>query len=141
VDERQEQRAVEPVLVEIVRRHVGRRDQHHAVLEQPSKQTAENHGVGDVGDVEFVEAQQPGLIGDLVGDVADRIAVADLAELQLMSHLAHALVHVGHELVEVRPPLAPHLARGKEEIHEHGLAAADVAENIEALDRTGRLVP
>ncbi len=71
-DERQEQRAVEPVGVKLGRRHIGGRDQHHAQFEQPREQPAEDHGVGDVGDVEFVEAEQPGLAGDLLGGKPDR---------------------------------------------------------------------
>ena len=56
-DERQEQRAVEPVLVEVVRRHVRCRDHHDAQIEQPREQPAEDHRIGDVGDMEFVEAE------------------------------------------------------------------------------------
>ena len=78
-DERQEQRAVEPVLVELVRRHVGGRDHHDAELEQAREQPAEDHGVGNVGDVKFVKAQQPGFVGDRRGGEPDRILVADLA--------------------------------------------------------------
>ena len=81
-DERQEQRAVEPVLVELGRRHIRGRDHDHAELEQPREQPAEDHGVGDVGDVEFVEAEQPGFVGDLLGGEPDRIVVGDLAVLR-----------------------------------------------------------
>ena len=44
-------------------------------------------------------------------------------------------MHVGHELVEVRAAFAPYRARREEQIHQHGLAAADVAVNVEAADR------
>ena len=89
--------------------------------------------------MEFVEAEEPRLLADLVGDVADRVAIRNGAELQLMPHLADAVVHVGHEFVEMRPPLPPHFARREEQIHQHGLAAADVAVDVEALHRAGRL--
>ena len=69
-DEGNEQRAVEAVLVKIVRLDVRGRDHDDAVLEQPREQAAEDHRVGDVGDVEFVEAEQPGLFGERVRDVA-----------------------------------------------------------------------
>ena len=135
-DERQEQRAVEPVLVELVGRHVRGRDHHDAELEQPREQPAEDHGVGDVGDVELVEAEQPALLGDLGGGKPDRIVAGDLAVLQLLPEHAHALVHVGHELVEMRAALADHRACLEEQVHQHGLAAADVAEDVEALERS-----
>ena len=80
-DERQEQRAVEPVLVELVGRDVRGRHHHDAELEQPREQPAEDHRVGDVGDVEFVEAEQPGLLGDRRGGEPDRIVAVDLAVL------------------------------------------------------------
>src|SRR5262249_47688942 len=47
------------------------------------------------------------------------------------------LVHVEHELMKVGAALAHDRARAKEQIHEHGLAAADIAEDVEALRRTG----
>ena len=78
-DERQEQRAIEPVFVQLAGRQVRGRDHHDAELEQPREQPAEDHGVGDVGDVEFVEAQQPGLLGDRGGGELDRILVLDSA--------------------------------------------------------------
>ena len=83
-DERQEQRAVESVLVELVRRHVGGRHHDHAEFEQPREQPAEDHRVGNVGDVEFVEAQKPSLVRDRGGREPDRIVVGDLAGLELL---------------------------------------------------------
>ena len=63
-DEGQEQRPVQPALVEIVRRDVGGRHHDGAELEQPGEQPPQDHRVGDVGDVKLVEAQQPGLVED-----------------------------------------------------------------------------
>ena len=51
VDERHEQRAVQAVLIELDRRHVRGGHDHDAVREQLREQPAEDHGVGDVGDV------------------------------------------------------------------------------------------
>ena len=82
-DEGHEQRPVEPVLVEFVRLHIGGRDHHHAALEHPGEQPAEDHGVGDVGHVELVEAQHPGLVGEVVGGEVDRVAGDRLAVFQL----------------------------------------------------------
>ena len=78
-------------------------------------------------------------LGDRVGDVPDRIAVGDASPIfSALPDLAHALVHVGHEFVEMRAPLALHVARVKEQVHQHGLAAADVAIDVQALDRPAR---
>ena len=132
-DERQEQRAVESIAVQVAGRDVRGRDHHDAELEQPREQAAEDHGVGNVGDVELVEAEQPALLGDLGGGKPDRIVGGDLAEFQLLPEHAHALVHVAHELVEMRAALADHRACFEAQVHQHGLAAADVAEHVKAL--------
>jgi len=78
-DERQEQRTIEAVLVKLARRHVRCRDHHHTKLKQALEQPAKNHGVGDVGDVELVEAKQPRLLCDRSGGEGDRILAADFA--------------------------------------------------------------
>ena len=56
-DERQEQRAIEALVIKVLRGDIRGGDQDHALLEQAGEQTPEDHGVGDVGDMEFVEAQ------------------------------------------------------------------------------------
>ena len=78
IDEGQEQRAVEPAFVEIIRRDVGGRDHHRAELEQFCEQAAEDHRVGDVGDMEFVEAEQPGFVEDRVRGQRDHVAIDKL---------------------------------------------------------------
>ena len=57
-DERQKPLALQPVLVELVRRAVGGRDDHHPGVEQRGEQALEDHRIGDVLDLELVEAQQ-----------------------------------------------------------------------------------
>src|SRR5262249_19763042 len=111
-----------------------------AVLEQAREQAAEDHGVGDVGDVELVEAQKPGFLGERDGHRSDRIVAYNLAALELLAPSVHVLVHVEHELVKMSAALAHDRARAKEQVHEHGLAAADVAENVEPLRRTVAVV-
>ena len=74
-------------------------------------------------------------------DRRDRIVAFDLAAFQLLPVDVHALMHVRHEFVEMRAPLARDRARLEEQIHQHGLAAADLAVKIEALDRLFRLLP
>ena len=66
---------------------------------------------------------------------ADRIVVGDLARFDLLAIRVHALVHLGHELVKMRAAFPLHGACGKEQVHQHGLAAPDVAVDVETLDR------
>ena len=133
-DEGDEQGAVEPILVEVVRRDVRGRHHHDAVVEQMTEQPAEDH----VGHVELVEAQQPSFLGERCGDRPDRVVARDFAALEPLAPVMNALVHVDHELMKMDAALAHHRARGKKQIHQHGFAAPDLAENVEALERRVR---
>ena len=64
-----------------------------------------------------------------LGDVRDRIA------RHLLRAAADAVVHLGHELVEMHAPLGAKADRLEEQVHQHGLAASDGAKNIEPLGR------
>ena len=50
------------------------------------------------------------------------------------------IVDVSHEIVEVNPTLARCLDLFEKQIHQHGLAPADGAENVEAFDYRLRLL-
>ena len=100
-DEGKEERAVQPILVEIVGRHVGRRDDGDAAREQLLEQPAEDHRVGDVVDRELVEAEQLDLRSDRCGDRRDRIVAVRLAALRFGANACDALVHVAHEGMEM----------------------------------------
>ena len=130
-DEGLEQCAVEATGIKIARRHVGGRHQHHAQLEQAGEQPAEDHGVGNVGDMKFVEAEQPGFFRDLIGGEPDRIDLTDFAALDLVAKNAHARMHIGHELMEMGAALALRRTGGEEQVHQHGLAATDFAVDVE----------
>ena len=67
---------------------------------------AEDHGIGNVGDVEFIEAKKLRLLRNGGGGNPDRILAADLAQLCLLPQCVDALVHLGHEFMEVDATLA-----------------------------------
>ena len=79
IDEGQEQRAVQAALVEPRGLHVGRRDHDDAAREQRLEQPAEDHRVGDVGDAEFIEAQEPRFARERIRHGLDGIVALDLA--------------------------------------------------------------
>jgi len=134
VDERHEQSAVQAFLIELLRLDVRGRDQHNAMFEQLREKPAEDHGVGDVGDVEFIKAEKPGLPGQLGRRLLDRILGGVLAELHLLPYRMNALVHIDHEFMEMGAALALDRARFEKQVHQHGLAPPDVAVDVEALD-------
>src|SRR5204863_9613665 len=61
--------------------------------------------------------------------------------LELLPPHMHAFMHVGHEFMEMRTALAGDRTRLKEQVHQHGLAAAYLAVEIKSLDRLLRLLP
>ncbi len=112
-DERHEELAVQPALVKVVRRAVGGGHQHHPPLEQRLEQPAQDHGVGRIGHLQLVEAQQARLGGDQAGDRPDRVVAAVGPEPRLALGGAppapgvDQAVDLGHEGVEVLAPLRP----------------------------------
>ena len=72
-NERHEQPAIEPAFIEIVRCDIGRRNHHRSKFEQSFEQSSEDHGIGDVGDMKFVEAKQPRILEDRCRREPDRI--------------------------------------------------------------------
>ncbi|MEY9525420.1 hypothetical protein ABIF70_006561 [Bradyrhizobium japonicum] len=135
LDEGQEQRTVQAALVKIVGRDVGGRDHHGAELEQLCEQAAEDHRVRDVGDVEFVEAEQPAFLEDRVRSQRDDVAIGDLAARDALAIIVDALMRFRHELVEMRAALVLDGAVLEEQVHQHGLAAADFAMDVEPARR------
>ena len=51
-----------------------------------------------------------------------------------------ALVHVGHEFVEMDAALALHRAGLEEQVHQHGLAAPDLAVDVKPFQRRAGLL-
>ena len=106
IDEGHEALALQAVLVEIVGLAVGGGDDGEALVEQHLEQARQDHGVGDVGDLELVEAEQPRLAGDLLGDRHDGVGFGRRAlGRQFLAAAVQALLDFEHELVEMHAPL------------------------------------
>ena len=126
LDERDEQLAVQPVLVEVAGRPVRGGDDLHAFLDQLAEQPRQDHRVGRVRDLHLVEAQQLGLGGDLFRDRLDRIAFLALASF------AQTPMRLEHELVKMDPALRVNVDMLEREVHQHRLAAADATPEVNA---------
>ena len=85
VDEGQEAVALQAVLVEIVGLAVGGGDHREALVEQRLEQARQDHGVGDVGDLELVEAEQPRFAGDLACAIGTMVSASGGAPLAASS--------------------------------------------------------
>ena len=133
VDERQEQLPVQPILVELVGHHVGCRHQRHAMRKQLFEQPVQQHGIGDVMYVEFVEAQQlETRLDDGLDHRLDRIGIAALLALAEGGHPGVDLVH---ELMEMHPPLFGNRYDTEKQVHQHGLAAPHLAMEVKPAHR------
>ena len=68
-------------MIELPGRCVRGRHHHHIAVEQALKQPAQDHGVGYIGHVQLVEAEQLGLLCDRLRHMHYRIAAMGLARL------------------------------------------------------------
>ena len=109
--------------------HIRRRHQHHLGLEQGVEQPPENHGIGNVGDVQFIETKQPGAARKRARDLWDRIARHSLARC------ADEVVHFTHEGMKMQASSRLEFGGRVEQVHEHGLAAPDGTKNVAPLGR------
>jgi hypothetical protein len=128
-DGRQEALALQAVGVEVVRPVVRGHAVHHAAVHGPLQQPSQDHRVGDVVDVELVEADEPVALRDPPGDRVERV----LAPLQAL----HLAVDVAHEVVEMDAALAHQWNRQIEAVHQEALAAPHRAPEVGAA-RQGR---
>ena len=142
-DEGREQLAVDAILVEVVGRTVRGRHQHGAQIEQRLEQTTQDHGVGDVGDLELVETEQARLPGDELRHRTDRIVALVRAETRLarrgvpLAPLADQAVHLRHEDLEVVALFVLNPRGVEEQVHQHGLAPPRRAPEINPPRRRG----
>ena len=123
-DEGQEKLPVQAVLVQILGHPVRGGDDGHALLEQDLEQTTHDHRIGDIGDLHFVETQQPHLLGHGQRHRAHRILLAAFA------HLLQRVLDFLHELVEMHPALLRQRCRLKDQVHQHRLATPDTAPQV-----------
>src|ERR1700733_12692232 len=90
--------------------------------------------------MKFVEAQKPGLVEDRSRRERDDVAVGDLAARDVLAIAVNPLMHLGHEFVEMGAALVGDRTVLKEHVHQHSLAAADLAMDVEAARRRLLLV-
>ena len=127
-DEREERIASRLALEQVIGRCIGGRHHNDAAIEQRVEQPAQNHRIGDIVDLELIEAKQSRFGRDLFRKRRDWIGNVGMRPLVGMKLRMDVL----HEAVEMNPPLAGHLCGLEEQVHQHGLAATDIADEVEA---------
>ena len=103
---------------------VGRGDDAHPVGKQGLQEPMQDHGVGDIGHVKLVEADQPKALGDALAKLVQGI-------LQTFEFRQLA-VHLAHELVKVKARFAPQRHRQEEAVHQEALAATHPTVHVHA---------
>ena len=128
VDAWYERLALDAVLVEFLWMPVAGRDEHGAVVHERFYEAAQDHGVCYVCALELVEAEDAGAFCNCGCDEGNGVNVIAMLHFDFV----YLFVHVLHEVVEVYPGLRMDvLWQGViEEIHEHGLAAANIAIHV-----------
>ena len=139
-DARNELHAIEPVFVQLVGFPIRRGHHGDAPLPQLVHQTADDHGVRDVRDLELVQAQHSGLRRDAL-----RVYRHGVLGVPCFPELVEGLVRVKHEGMEVLAAFLFAVRAGQggvEEVHAEGFAAAGAPEEVDAaVGRVrGRLV-
>ena len=130
-DKGQEKLAVEAVLVEIIGMAVGCRHDRHACSEKLFEKPPDDHRIGDIADLHLVEGEESDLFRQCHGHRRDGIIHPP------RPRLAHLGMDPLHERVKMLAPLG-RIDDGKEQVHQHRLAAPDPAPEIEADHRLGR---
>ena len=97
--------------------------------EQGLEQPAQDHRIDDVVHLEFVEAQQGGFLGDLIRQRRD--GVGDIGVVALDG--VEAAMRVLHEFMEMDALFARHVRGLEEQVHQHGFAAPDLADQIQPV--------
>ena len=130
LNERQEAVPVKPIFVQPLGRPVRGRDHHYAPNEQPFEQAPQDHRVGDVDDMELIEAENTLLRRDLRGQ-----SLQGLLARAVPAQAMQAPLYLEHEGVEVHPSQC-HAGGGLgEEVHKHRLASAYPAVEVDAARR------
>ena len=99
------------------------------MIEQPRQ----DHGIGDVGHLKFVKAEQPGILEQDARHLRHGVGILpDDACRLLGANVMDAPVHILHEGMKMHAAavIRGHGHRLEEKIHQHGLAAARLAPDV-----------
>ena len=131
INRRQDAVAVHATRVQIVGLEVGGGHKAHAVVEQGIEQAVQDHGVGDVGHMEFVKANQLVTLGNLL--------TQNIQGVGLALQLPQLAVHLAHELMKVQTGFALNWHRIKKAVHQKTLATPHPTVHVHTT-RDGRTV-
>ena len=125
LDRGQEILPLQTVRIQAIGRVVGGGQQHHAALQHRRYQPAQDHRIGNVVDVKFVQTQHAGVFGDVVGEGGQRVF--------LPGKRLHLMMDFGHEIMEVDAAFAAIRQARVKRIHQKCLTAPDPAPEIQTV--------
>ena len=125
LDGRQETLAVEAIRVKLIRRLIGGRHQHYTPGEQGLEQPSQQHGIGDILDLQLIETQHPPFLVQLPGQQIEGVGAA--------GEMKETPMHPAHEVVKVLAP-GRQLETRMKAVHQPGLSAPHRPPEINPVD-------
>jgi len=136
-EEGQKQSAVEATFIKPLGRDVRGCHQHKALGEERLEEAGQNHRIRNIGDGAFIEAEELCFRRDGGGHGGDGVGVLHLAGFDALTVGVDAVMHIGHEVLEMHALFVRRGGGLQHQIHQHGFAAAHRAIEIEPLGRLG----
>ena len=127
IDEWKKQVPVETVFVQLAWMEVRCCANNGAKPIEVFEQAPDDHCVRDVLDLHFIQADHTDIFGKLLRHRGNRIV-----DLRL-TNVVQGRMDLLHEVEKVHPSLALCSREFKEQVHEHRLAATDLAPNVESF--------
>jgi arabinose-5-phosphate isomerase len=129
LDGGQEALPLQSVAVQVAGLGIGGENQHHTPFDQSVEKAREHHGVGDVCNEQFVEAQHRGIGREVARNQVEWIG-SRTTRVQFAMYRQH-------EPVKMHAPLAGVGHGSVQEIHQESLATPDTAPEIDSAHRNG----
>ena len=127
LDRRQEPFALQAIPVKSIRCLVRGSDQCYTAIKQGLQESPEQHRIGDVTYMKFIETDHAGPFGKSICDPVQGICPVFQGRKLLVDGM--------HEPVEMDAQLVFKREAGKEGVHEVGFAAPHAAPKIKPFDR------
>mmetsp|Transcript_877 Transcript_877/g.2037 ORF Transcript_877/g.2037 Transcript_877/m.2037 type:complete len:275 (+) Transcript_877:1582-2406(+) len=129
LDKRNKEVALDAVLVKIIRCTVAGSNHDHATIKKCVKESADNHGISNISDLELVKAEHPSFLVKCIHAPLHHLITLESSLLQRVKHS----VHLQHKLMKMDAPLAYNRQRIIQQMHRVCLAASGSSVQVQSL--------
>ena len=113
---------MQTIWVQVVGLEVGSGDETHAIFKQRYQQTVQDHGIGNVGHMKLVKANELIALGHPPSQLLQRVDGS--------LHQSHLTVNFSHELMEVQTRFVLHRHRVVKTVHQKTLATTYTTKHV-----------